>query len=52
MNDFRPRTFLFWTDVGKERRMIEKMYWLAGVIVASEIILAISLFWAVEAHLV
>jgi hypothetical protein len=32
--------------------MVEKMYWLAGAIVVSEISLAISLFLAVEAHLV
>lgn len=32
--------------------MINKMYVMAGVIVASEVILAIGLFWAVETHLV
>lgn len=32
--------------------MIEKMYLLAGVIVVSEITLAIGLFWAIETHLV
>jgi hypothetical protein len=51
-NDFRPRTFLFCIDGERGKRMIEKMYWLAGAIVVSEISLAISLFWAIEAHLV
>jgi hypothetical protein len=32
--------------------MIEKMHILAGIIVISEITLAIGMFWAVEAHLV
>jgi hypothetical protein len=32
--------------------MIEKMHLLAGVIVVSEITLALGLFWAIEAHLV
>ena len=32
--------------------MINQMYVLAGVIVFSEITLAIGLFWAIEMHLV
>lgn len=36
----------------KEECMIDKAYVMAGVIILSEVILAIGLFWAVETHLV
>lgn len=32
--------------------MVDKAYVMAGVIILSEVILAIGLFWAVETHLV
>lgn len=36
----------------KEECMVDKAYVMAGVIILSEVILAIGLFWAVETHLV
>ena len=43
---------MFSRDMGKERFMIEKMHFWAGIIVASEVTLAMGLFWAIETHVV